>query len=90
MTVRPQPPMAASTEALINAVAATLPLPSPPPSPLTSYLSPLPHIPSPPLPISPSPLPASLTHSLGCRAAMIRLRSESPSTSHTLPLPPPI
>ncbi|GKA41807.1 hypothetical protein Tco_0734467 [Tanacetum coccineum] len=64
MTVWPQPPMAASTKALIVVVAATLPLPSPPPSPLTSYLSPLPHIPSPPLPISP-------THPLGYRAAMI-------------------
>ncbi|GJR21147.1 hypothetical protein Tco_0969674 [Tanacetum coccineum] len=47
-------------------------------------------IPSPPLPISPSPLPASPTHSLGYRAAMIRLRAESPSTSHPLPLSPPI
>ncbi|GJZ74347.1 hypothetical protein Tco_0638493 [Tanacetum coccineum] len=80
MTVRPYPPMAASTEALIAAVAATLPLPSPPPSPLTSYSSPLPHIPSPPLPII-------LTHPLGYRATMIRLRAESPSTSHPLPLP---
>ncbi|GJT79837.1 hypothetical protein Tco_1054179 [Tanacetum coccineum] len=42
MTFRPQPPMAASTKALIAAVAARLPLPSPPPSPLTSYSSPLP------------------------------------------------
>ncbi|GJS23885.1 hypothetical protein Tco_0452517 [Tanacetum coccineum] len=75
--------MAASTEALIVVVAATLPLPSPPPSPLTSYSSPLPQIPSPPLPISP-------THPLGYRAAMIRLRSEPPSTSYPLPLPPPI
>ncbi|GJV25408.1 hypothetical protein Tco_1378103 [Tanacetum coccineum] len=89
MTVRPQPPMAASPKALITAVAATLPLPSPPPSPLTSYSSPLPQISSPPLlvspslPISPSPLPASPTHSLGYRAAMIRLRTESSSTSTT-------
>ncbi|GJU63906.1 hypothetical protein Tco_1245741 [Tanacetum coccineum] len=66
-----------------------------PPSPLTSYSSPLPHIPSPPLPvssplpISPSSLPASPTHSLGYRAVMIRLRAESPSTSHPLPLPLP-
>ncbi|GKE34619.1 hypothetical protein Tco_1453941, partial [Tanacetum coccineum] len=94
MTVRPQPPMTASIEALIDVVAARLPLPSPPPSPLTSYSSPLPQIPSPPLPtspplpISPSPLPASPTHSLSYRAAMIRLRAESPSTSHPLPLPP--
>ncbi|GKE52539.1 hypothetical protein Tco_1487695, partial [Tanacetum coccineum] len=40
-----------------------------------------------PLPISPSPLPASLTHPLGYRAAMIRLRAKSPFTSHPLPLP---
>ncbi|GKG55504.1 hypothetical protein Tco_0572144, partial [Tanacetum coccineum] len=46
--------MAASTEALIAVVAATLPLPSP----LTSYSSPLPQIPSPPFPI-PSPLSTS-------------------------------
>ncbi|GJU89096.1 hypothetical protein Tco_1301519 [Tanacetum coccineum] len=43
-----------------------------------------------PLPMSPPPLPASPTHPLGYRAAMIRLRAESPSTSHPLPLPPPI
>ncbi|GKD37312.1 hypothetical protein Tco_1257519 [Tanacetum coccineum] len=40
--------------------------------------------------MSPPPLPASPTHSLSYRAAMIRLRAESPSTSHPLPLPPPI
>ncbi|GJW94784.1 hypothetical protein Tco_0174456 [Tanacetum coccineum] len=66
---------------------------TPPPSPLTPYSSPLPQIPSPPLlvssplPVSPPPLPASPTHPLGDRAAMIRLRAESPSTSHLLPLP---
>ncbi|GJZ70920.1 hypothetical protein Tco_0634771 [Tanacetum coccineum] len=85
ITVRPQPPMAAYTKALIAAVAATLPLPSP----LTSYSSPLPQIPSPPLPVSsplpmsPPPLPISPTHPLGYRA-------ESPSNFHPLPLPPPI
>nr|GEU53867.1 hypothetical protein [Tanacetum cinerariifolium] len=56
-------------------VARLLPIPTPPPSPLTSYSL---------------PLPASPTHPLGYRAAMIRLRAESPSTSHPLPLPPPI
>ncbi|GJS07258.1 putative reverse transcriptase domain-containing protein [Tanacetum coccineum] len=40
--------------------------------------------------MSPPPLPASPTHPLGYRAAMIRLRAESPSTSHPLPLPLPI
>ncbi|GJR21857.1 hypothetical protein Tco_0970384 [Tanacetum coccineum] len=65
---------------------------TPPSSPLTSYSSPLPQIQSPPLPVSPpllvspSPLPASPTHPLGYRAAMIRLRAESPSTSYPLPI----
>ncbi|GJS76949.1 hypothetical protein Tco_0726830 [Tanacetum coccineum] len=65
---------------------------TPPPSPLTSYSSPLPQIPSSPLPVSsplhvsPPPLPASPTYLLGYIAAMIRLRAESPSTSHPLPL----
>ncbi|GJR60970.1 hypothetical protein Tco_1503132 [Tanacetum coccineum] len=36
------------------------------------------------------PLPASPTHPLGYRAAMIQLRAESPSTSYPLLLPPPI
>nr|GEV00933.1 hypothetical protein [Tanacetum cinerariifolium] len=57
-----------------------LTLPTPPPSPLTPYSSPLPQIPS-------KPLPASPTYPLGYRAAIIRLRSESPSTSYP---PPPI
>ncbi|GJV22908.1 hypothetical protein Tco_1375603 [Tanacetum coccineum] len=53
-------------------------------------------IPSPPLTVSspvpvlsPSP-PASPIRPLGYRAAMIRLRAEAVSTSHSLPLPPPI
>ncbi|GKB99995.1 hypothetical protein Tco_0986132 [Tanacetum coccineum] len=78
--------MAASTEALIATIAPTLPLPLPPPSPLTSYSSPLPYIPSPPLTTSPTDAGAPL----GYIAAMIRLRAESPSTSHPLPLPPHI
>ncbi|GJS57018.1 hypothetical protein Tco_0651802 [Tanacetum coccineum] len=59
----------------------------------TPLSSPLPHIPSPPLPVSPPAFvlpalpPASPTHPLGCRVAMIRLRAETPSTSHPLPLP---
>ncbi|GJW79210.1 hypothetical protein Tco_0140892 [Tanacetum coccineum] len=47
-------------------------------------LSPLPL--SPPLPISSPSLPASPTYPLGYRAAMIWLRAEAPSTSHS-PLP---
>ncbi|GJZ14983.1 hypothetical protein Tco_0550660 [Tanacetum coccineum] len=71
-------------------------MPTLPPSPLTPLSSPLPQIPSPPLPISPPlplappPLPTSPTYPLGYRAAMIRLRAEAPSTSHSLPPPPPI
>ncbi|GJV94024.1 putative reverse transcriptase domain-containing protein [Tanacetum coccineum] len=65
-------------------VERLLALTTPPPSPLTPLSSPLPHIPSPPFPASP---PASPIHPLGYRAAMIRLRAETPSTSHPLPLP---
>ncbi|GJV64791.1 hypothetical protein Tco_1475619 [Tanacetum coccineum] len=75
-----------------------IPTPPPPPSPLSSWSSPLPQIPSPPLPLILSPLPisppllvsspppTSLICSLGYRAAMIRLKAEAPSTSHS---PPP-
>nr|GFD27222.1 hypothetical protein [Tanacetum cinerariifolium] len=65
-----------------------LTIPSPPPSPLSPWSSPLPNIPSPPLPVSPPlsisspPLPTSPTYPLGYRAVMIRLRAETPSTSH--------
>ncbi|GJV86949.1 hypothetical protein Tco_1530887 [Tanacetum coccineum] len=64
----------------------------PPPYPLTLLSSPLLHIPSlplpvsPPLPVSSPPPPVTPTYLLGFRAAMIRLRAESPSTSHS---PPP-
>ncbi|GJY42236.1 hypothetical protein Tco_0429506, partial [Tanacetum coccineum] len=63
-------------------VERLLALTTPPPSPLTplSYLT----NPSPPFPASP---PASPIRPLGYRAAMIRLRAETPSTSHPLPLP---
>ncbi|GKF70108.1 hypothetical protein Tco_0203165, partial [Tanacetum coccineum] len=68
-------------------------LTTPPPSPLTPLSSPLPHIPSPLLPASqtafvlPALPPVSPTHPLGYRAVMIRLRAETPSTSHPLLLP---
>ncbi|GJQ99564.1 hypothetical protein Tco_0522549 [Tanacetum coccineum] len=65
-------------------VERLLALTTPPPSPLTPLSSPLPHIPSPPFPASP---PANPIRLLGYRAAMIRLRAETPSTSHPLPLP---
>ncbi|GJY84801.1 hypothetical protein Tco_0498827 [Tanacetum coccineum] len=77
-------------------VVILLAIPTPPPLPPSLWSSPLPQIPSPPLPVSspvpviyPSP-PASPIHLLGYRAAMIRLRAEAPSTSHSLLLPPPI
>ncbi|GKF10847.1 hypothetical protein Tco_0048773, partial [Tanacetum coccineum] len=66
-------------------VARLLAIPTPPPLPLSPWSSPLPQIPSPPLPVSPPP-PASPTYPLGYRAAIIRLRAEAPSTSHS---PPP-
>ncbi|GKF59963.1 hypothetical protein Tco_0176749, partial [Tanacetum coccineum] len=60
-------------------VAKLLAIPTPPPSPLSPWSSPLPQIPSPPLPvsspvlvISPSP-PVSPILPLSYRAAMIRL-----------------
>nr|GEZ95361.1 hypothetical protein [Tanacetum cinerariifolium] len=69
---------------------------SPPASPLSPWSSPppqilfplLPPILSPPLPVlslAPSPSPI---RSLGYRAAMIRLRADAASTSHSPPLPP--
>ncbi|GJX85892.1 hypothetical protein Tco_0336666 [Tanacetum coccineum] len=77
-------------------VERLLALTTPPSSPLTPLSSPLPQIPSPPLPVPPpvpvlppSP-PASPIRPLGYRAAMIRLRAEAASTSHSPPLPPPI
>ncbi|GKA29086.1 putative reverse transcriptase domain-containing protein [Tanacetum coccineum] len=79
MSIRAQTPMPFPSEAYIDRLLA---IPSPLPSPLTSYSSPLPQIPFPPLPTSP-------THPLGYRVAMIQLRAEAPSTSHTLPLLPP-
>ncbi|GKA28997.1 hypothetical protein Tco_0715242, partial [Tanacetum coccineum] len=69
---------------MMEEVERLLALTTPPPSPLTPLSSPLPHIPSPLFPASP---PASPIRPLGYRAAMIRLRAETPSTSHPLPLP---
>ncbi|GKF72604.1 hypothetical protein Tco_0208718, partial [Tanacetum coccineum] len=73
-------------------VARLLAIYTPPPSPISPWSSPPPQIPSPPLPPILSPLlvsslpPASPTYPLGYRAAMIWLRSEALSTSHS---PPP-
>ncbi|GJY76904.1 hypothetical protein Tco_0482020 [Tanacetum coccineum] len=93
MSIRDEPPTPFWSEAEI---ARLLAIPSPLPSLLFPWSSPLPQIPSPPLPVlspvpvSPLPLPASPTYPLGYRAVMIRLRAEAPSTSHILPLPSPI
>nr|GEV87864.1 hypothetical protein [Tanacetum cinerariifolium] len=83
MSIRAQTPIPFPSKTEVGRLLA---IPSLPPSPLTSCSSPLPHIPSPPLPTSPTDAGAPL----GYRATMIRLRSELPSTSHPLPLPPPI
>nr|GEY87000.1 hypothetical protein [Tanacetum cinerariifolium] len=78
-------------------VVRLLAMSSPPASPLSLWSSPPPQIPFPPLPsilslpspvLSPTPPPSPI-HSLGYRAAMIRLRAEAASTSHSPPLPPP-
>ncbi|GKB79284.1 putative reverse transcriptase domain-containing protein [Tanacetum coccineum] len=82
MSIRDEPPTPFWYEA---EVVRLLAIPSPPPSPLSPWSSPLPQIPSPPLLLS-IPPPASPTYLLGYRAAMIRLRAEAPSTSHS---PPP-
>ncbi|GKE96788.1 hypothetical protein Tco_1581643 [Tanacetum coccineum] len=84
-------------------VARLLAISTPPSSSLSPWSSPLPQIPFPSLPPIPSPsLPlsppltisapplASPICSLGYRAAMIWLRAEAASTSHSQPLPPPI
>ncbi|GJV23838.1 hypothetical protein Tco_1376533 [Tanacetum coccineum] len=76
-------------------VARLLAISTPPSSPLSPWSSPLPQIPSPLLPLSPpSPVlslapPPSPIHSFGYRAAMILMRAEAASTSHSLPLPLP-
>ncbi|GJS58969.1 hypothetical protein Tco_0653753 [Tanacetum coccineum] len=87
-------PSSTYTSCLMPEVAR-LALSTPPSSPLSPWSSPLPQIPSPSLPLSPpSPVlspapPPSPIRSLGYRAAMIRMRAEAASTSHSLPLPPP-
>ncbi|GKE46920.1 hypothetical protein Tco_1478178, partial [Tanacetum coccineum] len=82
MYVRAQTPISLPSD---TEVARLLAIPTPPPSPLYPLSSPLPQILSPPLPVSSPSLPASPTYPLGYRVAMIRLRAETPSTSHPLP-----
>ncbi|GKE14849.1 hypothetical protein Tco_1422426, partial [Tanacetum coccineum] len=96
ISIRDEPPTPFWSD---TEVARLLAIPTPPPSPLSPWSSPLPQIPSPPLPpiLSPLPLspplpisspslPASPTYPLRYRAVMIRLRAEAPSTSYS---PPP-
>nr|GFC32838.1 hypothetical protein [Tanacetum cinerariifolium] len=81
-------PMPAWTD---SEVVRLLAISSPPTSPLSPWSSPPPRIPFPPLPpilSPPSPIlapvpPPSPICSLGYRAAMIRLRDEAASTSHS-------
>nr|GFC64373.1 hypothetical protein [Tanacetum cinerariifolium] len=78
-------------------VVRLLAMSSPPASQLSPWSSPPPQILFPPLPpilsppspvLSPAPPPSPI-RSLGYRAAMIRLRDEAASPSHSPPLPPP-
>ncbi|GKC78140.1 hypothetical protein Tco_1128914 [Tanacetum coccineum] len=92
MSVRAQTPISLPSDTEVaRLLAKPTPLPSPLSplsSPLPPILSPLPQILSPPLLVSPPPLFASPTYPLGYRAAMIRLRAKTPTTSHSLPPPP--
>ncbi|GKE16777.1 hypothetical protein Tco_1424354, partial [Tanacetum coccineum] len=89
ISIRDEPPTPFWSDTKVDRLLA---IPTPPPSPLSPWSSLLPHIPSPPLPSILSPLPVSSlppgspTYPLEYRAAMIRLRAEAPSTSHS---PPP-
>ncbi|GJX52348.1 hypothetical protein Tco_0280717 [Tanacetum coccineum] len=78
MSIRTQAPTPFLSEEVAERVLA---LPTPPPSPLSPYSSPLPQIPSPPLPIPPPPpiIPTYAEESLGSRAAGIRRRDALPS-----------
>ncbi|GKC41057.1 hypothetical protein Tco_1053441, partial [Tanacetum coccineum] len=86
MSIRPWAPAPFLSEEVVKRLLA---LPTPPPSPLSPYSSPLPQIPSPPLPI-PSQPPNSPTYvegSLGSRAAGIRQRDALPSPVHETEMP---
>ncbi|GJT06881.1 hypothetical protein Tco_0841343 [Tanacetum coccineum] len=86
MSIRPQAPAPFLSEEVAERLLA---LPTPPPSPLSPYSSPLPQIPSLPLP-KPSPSPNSPTYvegSLGSRAARIRQRDPLPSPIHETEMP---
>ncbi|GJR98197.1 hypothetical protein Tco_0270371 [Tanacetum coccineum] len=84
MSIRTQAPTPFLSEEVAERVLA---LPTPPPSPLSPYSSPLPHIPSPPLPIPPPISPTYVDGSLGSRAARIRQRDALPSHVHETEMP---
>ncbi|GKC06425.1 hypothetical protein Tco_0998035 [Tanacetum coccineum] len=81
ISIRDEPPIPFWPD---TKVVRLLAIPTPPPSPLSPWSSPLPQIPSLPLPVL--PLPTSPNYPLGYRAAMIRLRAEALCTSYS-PLP---
>ncbi|GKE36241.1 hypothetical protein Tco_1459646, partial [Tanacetum coccineum] len=89
ISIRDEPPTPFWSD---TEVARLLAIPTPPPSPLSPWSSPLPQIPSPPLllspplPISSPSLPSSPIYPLGYQSAMIRLRAKATSTSYS---PPP-
>ncbi|GJX42068.1 hypothetical protein Tco_0257058 [Tanacetum coccineum] len=72
---------AATPHITVILVTARFSIPAPIPSPSLPLL-PSSHV------LSPTPPPSPI-RLLGYRAAMIRLRAEAASTSHSLPLPPP-
>ncbi|GKC15304.1 hypothetical protein Tco_1012086, partial [Tanacetum coccineum] len=86
MSIRTQAPTPFLSEEVAERLLA---LPTPPPSPLSPYSSPLPQIPSPPLPIPPPPPngPTYVEGSLGSRAAGIRQRDALPSHVHETEMP---
>ncbi|GJX84024.1 hypothetical protein Tco_0333505 [Tanacetum coccineum] len=84
MSIRTQAPTPFLSEEVAERVLA---LPTPPPSPLSPYSSPLPQIPSPPLPIPPPIIPTYAEGSLGSRAAGIRQRDAPPSHVHETEMP---
>ncbi|GJV23135.1 hypothetical protein Tco_1375830 [Tanacetum coccineum] len=78
--------------AIYSTIITSPPMVSPRPGYRLHQLPPLPSQSQPLSPPSPVHLPApppSPIRSLGYQAAMIRLRAEAASTSHSLPLPPP-
>nr|GFA09116.1 hypothetical protein [Tanacetum cinerariifolium] len=87
-------PMPAWSDSEVVRLLAMSSLPASPLSPWSSPPSQIPFLPLPPILSPPSPVlspapPPSPIRSLGYRAAMIRLRAEAASTSHSPPLPPP-